>query len=230
MPVSGVRWRDGSDIALPSPGCENHVLDNQIGLSHSTGSCAKRTELPKFGPTPEHVVEHRCHGIKILTGVCNADPRTGSRLLLDSEIVGIVVRRRPCSGAILFVRADGRFRARTCPALEPSPPAMTTAAMPPANPAASAWRRSTPTRSSPARPMGRAPLHLGHKAGRLARRAGIRRNRHRLCVLDQANADHADGCDGDSALCKAKESTAGGSAHRACSCFFYAALRANRIA
>jgi hypothetical protein len=30
----------------------------------------------KFGPAPEHLVEHRCHGIKNLTGVPYTDPRT----------------------------------------------------------------------------------------------------------------------------------------------------------
>src|SRR4029077_17022169 len=98
-------------------------------------------------------------------------------------------------GQIAFIRNSPSTCLRVAiGALDPSPPATTTAAMPPANPA-------TPA----------PPLHLRHEIRWRPGLTQVGGDRHRLRSLNEANADCAHRCGGNGILRKAKESAAGGS-------------------
>lgn len=113
---------------------------------------------------------------------------------------------------------ESTVRWRNCedpfPSLSPS--ATTTAAMPPANPAAPApWRRSPPTGSRPPAATGRrSPLRLFDEIDDVFVLPKIGGNRNRPGRLNQTNTDCADRCGGNRILTKDKKGAAGGSAHR----------------
>src|SRR4030095_14790631 len=99
--------------------------------------------------------------------------------------------------------------------LAPSPSAVTTTAMPPANPAAPPRTRSwsTPARPGPRRSGTRSPLCRSDEVRWFAGLSQIGRSRHGFCSRDDAHTDGADSRGGNGILCEAKKSAAGGTAH-----------------
>ena len=123
--------------------------------------------------------------------------------------------------------------------LGPSPPATTTAAMPPADPAAASparrwwptparswtWTRTPPRSGAPSGSRTRSPLGLRQEIRLGLGPSKIGSDRHRLHTLDEPNADCADRRCSNGILRQAKEGTAGGTAHYSYSSSFHAALR-----